>query len=119
MSEPPRGSRAFLRGDHIRRSWGGKTRQLCSWQAIWNMETKRTLDLSDPFATEERWVPSRPPRTLFGRRLPSRRGEPPPGSSSGGSQPPETPAGSPPASSSDDLPIAAEDLRMLDELFGF
>jgi len=121
-AEPPRGSRASLRGDYIRRAWGGKTRQLCSWQAVWNMETKQTLDLSDPFASSERWIPSRPPPTLFGRRLPTRRdGSPPDEFPTDESPPPDQePGESPPSDQSpDESPVSEEDRRFLRETLGF
>jgi len=53
-SHPPAEGRARLRGEVIRRL-SGKPRVRCDWQRVWDGAGRRVLDLSDPFATEERW----------------------------------------------------------------
>ena len=53
-SHPPREGRARIRGEVIRRL-AGKSRARCDWQRIWDGGEKQSLDLTDPYATEERW----------------------------------------------------------------
>jgi proteasome accessory factor A len=62
MENPPTVGRARVRGQCIRRlaSFNGNGAYRCSWQTIWDYERKRTLDLSDPFETEERWQDTEP-----------------------------------------------------------
>lgn len=58
VSHPPKGSRARLRGDFIRSAsvLGNRNRYSCDWQAIWDLNGNRALDLSDPFASGEKWI---------------------------------------------------------------
>lgn len=55
MTAPPPGSRAAVRGNVVRRL---ASRQRCraEWWAIWDNDSRRVLDLTDPFARAERWV---------------------------------------------------------------
>ncbi len=39
----------------MRRNAGHSRRMHCDWRGIWDGRTKRVLDLSDPFAAEEKW----------------------------------------------------------------
>ncbi|MFQ5654371.1 MAG: proteasome accessory factor PafA2 family protein [Planctomycetota bacterium] len=57
--EPPPTSRARLRGETIRRlrRQRKKAESYCDWRCVWDLKRKKRLDLSDPFATEERWSP--------------------------------------------------------------
>jgi len=58
VAEPPAIGRARVRGQVIQRLAGaGNSR--CDWQRIVNFQEGQTLDLSDPFAREESWHPSR------------------------------------------------------------
>ena len=54
MSEPPASGRAHIRGEVIRRL-AGTTRSRADWSRIINLDEKKLLDLSDPFAAEEVW----------------------------------------------------------------
>lgn len=56
MVVPPDGSRARVRGEFIRLSAAtGAGRYVCDWQAVWDREERRTLDLSEPFEAQEKW----------------------------------------------------------------
>lgn len=55
ITQPPASGRARLRGQIIRRLAAQRQNYECDWQGVWNRETKSVLDLSDPFASEERW----------------------------------------------------------------
>jgi Pup-ligase protein len=55
MIHPPAMGRARVRGEVIRRL-GGYGYYKCDWQGVADLRSKRLLDLSDPFETEERWV---------------------------------------------------------------
>ncbi len=60
-SNPPRKSRAKIRGAVVRRLAGYEEgRWVCYWDRIFSQKHGRTLDLSDPFATSEIWsnIPS-------------------------------------------------------------
>lgn len=78
MVHPPVGTRARLRGELIRRMWGGEKRFNCSWDNILDLDDNLMLDLSDPFEREERWqAPGRiRPRMMRDPRRPL--DEPPP-----------------------------------------
>ena len=56
LTQPPAMGRAQVRGKCILRLAGSNRRYACSWQKIVDRREKRTLDLLDPFETEERWV---------------------------------------------------------------
>jgi hypothetical protein len=53
---PPPSGRAFLRGKFIARVIDNRERFECDWQGIWDRSRDRFLDLSDPFASTERWL---------------------------------------------------------------
>jgi hypothetical protein len=53
--EPPRGSRARIRGHTIRRLAAASGDWRCDWAYIANTTDNRYLDLSDPFTAEEVW----------------------------------------------------------------
>jgi proteasome accessory factor A len=56
MSNPPATGRARVRGNAIRRLSGAEGKYQCDWQGILDVDTKRLLDLSEPFETSERWL---------------------------------------------------------------
>lgn len=56
MRNPPSVGRARLRGEFVRRFARRRGLFSCDWIGAWDMQGVRTLDLSDPFETEERWV---------------------------------------------------------------
>jgi hypothetical protein len=58
MRHPPEGGRARLRGEAVQKLGRGTTQCRCSWQAVWDLERRRFLDLSDPFQTRARWRPT-------------------------------------------------------------
>jgi hypothetical protein len=69
VAQPPAMGRARVRGDAIRRLAAERHRYSAGWDGIWDHETPRRLDLSDPFCEAEVWspprtpaVPSRPPQ---------------------------------------------------------
>jgi len=51
---PPAHGRARTRGAAVRAHAGASGFQ-CDWQAVWDVEGKRLLDLGDPFASEAEW----------------------------------------------------------------
>jgi hypothetical protein len=55
IHNPPAIGRARIRGEAVRRLAGQNGRAQCDWQFVWDKHLSRVLDLSDPFATEERW----------------------------------------------------------------
>ncbi len=55
--QPPRGTRATLRGDVVRRLSEARTRYRAEWTRIVDLDGSRVLDLGDPFETVERWIP--------------------------------------------------------------
>jgi hypothetical protein len=55
MSYPPAHGRAHLRGKMVQELQGDRKQIDCAWDAIWDNNRNRMLDLSDPFETEERW----------------------------------------------------------------
>jgi proteasome accessory factor A len=59
VAHPPAAGRAKVRGEFVRRAAGIGNRYHCDWSAAFDMVNKLCLDLSNPFATEERWVPMR------------------------------------------------------------
>ena len=62
VAHPPAIGRARLRGECVRRLAGQSSRYACSWRGVWDRQKNLFLDLSDPFATTERWQEM--PRTL-------------------------------------------------------
>jgi hypothetical protein len=62
VSNPPAEGRARIRGDFVRRFAGRRDVYRCDWSGIMDLQKKCFLDLSDPFAAEERWnSPEEPP----------------------------------------------------------
>lgn len=63
MEHPPGFGRAKIRGQVIRRVAHVRERFACDWKGIFDTQHHAMLDLSDPFAREERWrqyPPARP-----------------------------------------------------------
>jgi hypothetical protein len=56
MANPPATGRARVRGQCIQRLAGRNGRLHCYWSHIQDSKNKQQLDLSDPFASEEKWV---------------------------------------------------------------
>lgn len=56
MVSPPARGRARLRGEAIRRLAGGDPPGRCTWDAVVDPKAGRVLDLSHPFAQQERWT---------------------------------------------------------------
>jgi len=56
MANPPAIGRARIRGKAIRRLAGQNGHWGCDWQRIADPTQSQVLDLSDPFASEERWI---------------------------------------------------------------
>jgi hypothetical protein len=56
VTEPPAGTRARIRGEAIRRLSRVAGKSKTDWTGVWDFETGRFLDLSDPFEKHERWV---------------------------------------------------------------
>ena len=56
-SNPPTVGRARLRGECVKRFSGNGRTHVCEWHAVWDRGAGTMLDLSDPFAAEERWQP--------------------------------------------------------------
>lgn len=63
VHNPPAVGRAALRGHCIKRLARDGNRYGCDWQGVWDLEGKRFLDLSNPFAAEERWRDTLGPRS--------------------------------------------------------
>jgi len=55
MKDPPAKGRARLRGKLIQQLTVDVNRYSCDWHAIWDRDSQRLIDLSDPFATDEDW----------------------------------------------------------------
>ena len=55
MVEPPAIGRARLRGQCVHRFARQSARYACGWKGVWDREKNLLIDLSDPFATEEKW----------------------------------------------------------------
>jgi proteasome accessory factor A len=55
MHNPPAVGRAHLRGKYIKRLHQRGTQCRCDWKGVWDFESGRFLDLSDPFTSEEKW----------------------------------------------------------------
>jgi hypothetical protein len=55
MQNPPAVGRARLRGQMIRRLAEQRSTYQCDWASVLDLRTNRIMDMSDPFATEERW----------------------------------------------------------------
>ena len=53
--DPPRGTRAQLRGHAVRRLSQRAPEVSCDWASIHDHGSQRFLDLSDPFEKEEKW----------------------------------------------------------------
>jgi proteasome accessory factor A len=57
ISGPPARTRAGLRGRTITRLAASKSKGMAGWDAVWDLENRCSLDLSDPFEERERWSP--------------------------------------------------------------
>jgi tetratricopeptide (TPR) repeat protein len=55
VAEPPAVGRARLRGVQVGLLSGQGVRYSCDWRGVWDQDTQRTIDLSDPFATQAEW----------------------------------------------------------------
>lgn len=55
ITNPPSGSRAFLRGQCVRKYSSSRDQLFCYWDQIVNRTANKILDLSDPYASEEVW----------------------------------------------------------------
>jgi proteasome accessory factor A len=55
MEYPPATGRAYLRGAFIRKHAGHNGRYQAEWNAIFDMQSRKVLDLSAPFETQEHW----------------------------------------------------------------
>lgn len=65
MINPPAIGRARVRGEAIRRL-AGYGYFKCDWQGVADLQTRRLLDLSDPFETVERWLDmTQPVRDIY------------------------------------------------------
>lgn len=62
MTEAPRGTRAGLRGDAIRKLSRKKGENLCGWDFVNDQARGLQLNLQDPLCLQERWEPIRPRR---------------------------------------------------------
>lgn len=60
IEEPPRTSRALVRGTQVRQLHARGGQFTCDWRGIWDIARRRCLDLSNPLATEARWESRRP-----------------------------------------------------------
>jgi len=60
VDQPPSGSRARVRGMAIRRLARAGERYSAGWDHVFDQETGRRLDLSDPFVQTERWREPQP-----------------------------------------------------------
>jgi hypothetical protein len=73
MTHAPRGGRARLRAQHIRK-YNGNAAVHCYWNGVWNGKSKRRLDLTDPFETEPKWRKIKADRERARQRLRSLAG---------------------------------------------
>lgn len=55
LTDPPAAGRAHIRGQFVKRFAGNNSRYMCHWDGVSDLVSRRVLDLSDPFETEERW----------------------------------------------------------------
>jgi len=69
LENPPALGRAALRGACIRRLADQSGRYGCEWDGVFDRETRKRLDLSDPFCTSEHWELIKDPRELRPRDL--------------------------------------------------
>jgi hypothetical protein len=58
VNSPPLLGRAKVRGDAIQRLKGHHNRFACDWSAIVDTEASVMLDLRNPWATSENWIPN-------------------------------------------------------------
>jgi proteasome accessory factor A len=63
--DSPKGSRAHLRGQCVRRFAGRKPNFACDWDGVYDLIKYQVLDLSDPFECKEKWKPLPPPKRDF------------------------------------------------------
>jgi hypothetical protein len=55
MTNPPDVPRARLRGALVRELSGCEERYACDWDVVWDTESGKCVDLSDPFASTREW----------------------------------------------------------------
>jgi proteasome accessory factor A len=61
IANPPAVGRAQLRSRYIKAFAGHNGSYACDWGGVWDRKAQRFLDLADPFATDEKWVPTPAP----------------------------------------------------------
>ena len=57
VERPPGSGRAHVRGEAVRRLRNDNRRFICDWTGIHSQEADEYLELGDPFAQAERWLP--------------------------------------------------------------
>ncbi len=55
---PPRNGRARIRGTMVGRFADNPKRYRCNWHGIYDLSNRTLLDLTDPYAREEKWRPA-------------------------------------------------------------
>jgi tetratricopeptide (TPR) repeat protein len=60
VEHPPSVGRALVRGRLVRQLSGHDDRYCCDWARVWDCETGRCVDLTDPFATSMAWTDVHP-----------------------------------------------------------
>jgi hypothetical protein len=65
MESPPPDTRAWVRGNAIRRLNAKRTPYLARWTGIHDVDGRQELDLADPLETEERWRACSPGGSLL------------------------------------------------------
>ena len=55
MTDPPETGRARLRGQLIKRLARRRGDYQCDWHVVWDARRELSLDLTDPFVSEEKW----------------------------------------------------------------
>jgi poly(3-hydroxybutyrate) depolymerase len=55
VTTPPPAGRARVRGERVRKLGGRRHNCLAGWTGIWDCESRKHIDLTDPFAETARW----------------------------------------------------------------
>ena len=55
-THPPESGRARVRGNAVKQFAGRRGNYQCDWQGVFDMTTKRMMDLSEPLESTERWI---------------------------------------------------------------
>jgi proteasome accessory factor A len=76
LTQPPPGSRASLRADVIRRMAAEGRDASCGWDEVWDITQAKTLDLSDPFQSQEHWLDDMDERGFLARTTEALRADP-------------------------------------------